>query len=358
MEIADVDPVEDEEEEQPKSHAIEFASGDGEVHSVDARAIFALSKTVRGMLETVRALPARGAPEASPIGLPNLTGRVMERAFDFCERHYENRSGVGQPAAADGLGSPMRTRPRGASCRHNRRPPAGDPRPGGELDGLSVDEVFDLLDAAEYLDIEPLRRAACEHIGSLVRGNTPEEIRRNFGLSPGALLPPLSTDRFAAPTTQVYPRGSRSRRRSASARRTRGVSRTSDPEAGGRDALGLSSLSVKKAQPAEIACRNLPPPHLPHSRPSARAQGKARAPIQLCNRHPLSPLPARCVGNDASPIPHPTRRDPETCRRASRRPRHPGARCPPQLPPQPSSPWWTSRRWCPKTWPSSSRSGC
>lgn len=44
-------------------------------------------------------------------------------------------------------------------------------------------ELFSLAIAANYLEIKPLLIHACGDIAKLIKGKTPDEIRRNFGIT-------------------------------------------------------------------------------------------------------------------------------------------------------------------------------
>lgn len=49
-----------------------------------------------------------------------------------------------------------------------------------DIDDLEV--VFDIIMAANYLDIKSLLDLSCAKIATLIRGKTPEEIRKTFNI--------------------------------------------------------------------------------------------------------------------------------------------------------------------------------
>lgn len=48
--------------------------------------------------------------------------------------------------------------------------------------GIDLDSVFDIINAANYLDIKPLLDLACSKIASTMKGKSAEEIRTIFNL--------------------------------------------------------------------------------------------------------------------------------------------------------------------------------
>ena len=47
----------------------------------------------------------------------------------------------------------------------------------------SIEELYELIKAADYMDIQPLHELACARVASMIRGKNPIEIRRILGLS-------------------------------------------------------------------------------------------------------------------------------------------------------------------------------
>ena len=48
---------------------------------------------------------------------------------------------------------------------------------------LDQDVIFDLILAANYMDIKPLLDLTCATVASMIKGKTPEEIRRTFNIA-------------------------------------------------------------------------------------------------------------------------------------------------------------------------------
>ena len=50
------------------------------------------------------------------------------------------------------------------------------------INGIELDNIFDLINAANYMDIPPLLDLACAKIASLMKGKTSQEIRTMFNI--------------------------------------------------------------------------------------------------------------------------------------------------------------------------------
>jgi S-phase kinase-associated protein 1 len=50
------------------------------------------------------------------------------------------------------------------------------------VDDLTQDELFEIILAANYLEVKTLLTLACAKVASLMKGKTPEEIRKKFGI--------------------------------------------------------------------------------------------------------------------------------------------------------------------------------
>jgi len=52
------------------------------------------------------------------------------------------------------------------------------------LDKMQLDDLFDVLNAANFLDITTLLNAGCLRIANMISDDTPEQLRVRFGLAP------------------------------------------------------------------------------------------------------------------------------------------------------------------------------
>jgi len=116
-----------------------------------------MSQTIKNMLEDLGGT----APEV-PIPLHNVTTKVLNKVVEYCNYHVEN------PVKADEKREDKRT----------------DDIIPWDKNFCSVDQatLFELILAANYLDIKPLLDLTCKTVANMIKGKTPEEIRKTFNI--------------------------------------------------------------------------------------------------------------------------------------------------------------------------------
>jgi len=120
-----------------------------------------MSVTIKNMLEDMADLASD-----SPIPLPNVTGKILEQVIRYCEYHHTHPT-VG-----------------GDEKKDEKRT---DDIVGWDLDlsnSLKNDQptLFELILAANYLDIKSLLDLTCKTVANMIKGKTPEEIRKTFNI--------------------------------------------------------------------------------------------------------------------------------------------------------------------------------
>ncbi|CAM8917304.1 unnamed protein product [Rhodiola kirilowii] len=132
------------------SKKITLKSSDGESFEVDE--IVALeSQTIKHMIEDDCA--------DNGIPLPNVTSRILAKVIEYCKKHVES----------------VKTETAGA---------ADDDLKAWDTDFVKVDQatLFDLILAANYLNIKSLLDLTCQTVADMIKGKTPEEIRKTFNI--------------------------------------------------------------------------------------------------------------------------------------------------------------------------------
>eukprot|EP00261_Vitis_vinifera_P017219 XP_010646804.1 PREDICTED: SKP1-like protein 1A isoform X3 [Vitis vinifera] len=122
-------------------------SSDGMFFYVDV-AVAMESQTIKHMIED------RCADNAIP--LPNVTSKILARVIEYCKKHVET------PKAEEHA--------------------VNDELRAWDADFVKVDQatLFDLILAANYLDIKSLLDLTCQTVADMIKGKTPSEIRKTF----------------------------------------------------------------------------------------------------------------------------------------------------------------------------------
>ncbi|CAE6442298.1 unnamed protein product [Rhizoctonia solani] len=137
-----------------------LVTSDNEQFNVD-KDVAERSVLIKNMLEDV-------GESDQPIPLPNVSSSVLKKVLEYCEHHRAE---------------PLPT----AETDNN----ADDPRKRqvseiGEWDQkfIQVDQemLFEIILAANYLDIKALLDVGCKTVANMIKGKTPEEIRKLFNI--------------------------------------------------------------------------------------------------------------------------------------------------------------------------------
>ncbi|CAO3692204.1 unnamed protein product [Umbelopsis ramanniana] len=99
----------------------------------------------------------------APIPLPNVTAKILKKVIDWCEHHRSD---------------PV-----------SQQEEVNDRKRLTEIDEwdqkfMEVDQetLFEIILAANYLDIKPLLDIGCKTVANMIKGKSPEEIRRTFNI--------------------------------------------------------------------------------------------------------------------------------------------------------------------------------
>ncbi|RKP09430.1 E3 ubiquitin ligase SCF complex Skp subunit [Thamnocephalis sphaerospora] len=101
------------------------------------------------------------------IPLPNVTGKVLSKVIEYCEQHKNDPL----PDADDGQDEYARVRSSDDISEWDKK----------YMD-VDQDTIFDVILAANYLDIRPLLDLGCKTIANMIKGKTTEQIRELFGI--------------------------------------------------------------------------------------------------------------------------------------------------------------------------------
>ncbi|KAG8076411.1 hypothetical protein GUJ93_ZPchr0006g45070 [Zizania palustris] len=131
---------------------ITLKSSDGEEFDVD-EAVAMESQTIRHMIEDDCA--------DNGIPLPNVNSKILSKVIEYCNKHVHAAS---KPSANNST--------------------SGEDLKNWDADFVKVDQatLFDLILAANYLNIKGLLDLTCQTVADMIKGKTPEEIRKTFNI--------------------------------------------------------------------------------------------------------------------------------------------------------------------------------
>ncbi|KAH0720567.1 SKP1-like protein 1B [Solanum tuberosum] len=128
---------------------IVLRSSDGETFEVD-EAVALESPTIKHMIED-------DCTDTS-ISLPNVTSKILVKVIEYCKRHVEVPKAEDKTAEVD-----LKT---------------------FDAEFVKVDQstLYDLMLAANYLNIKSLLDLTCQTVADMIKGKTPEEISKTFDI--------------------------------------------------------------------------------------------------------------------------------------------------------------------------------
>ncbi|XP_020801245.1 S-phase kinase-associated protein 1 [Drosophila serrata] len=143
---------------------IKLQSSDGEVFETDAETA-KCSKTIRALLEDC-CLEAESA-ENPIIPLPNVNSMILNKVLIWANHHKADLDLADDNEEEEDELNPLTV------------------LSPWDVEFLAVDQgtLFELILAANYLDIQKLLNATCQTVANMIKGHTVEEIRQTFHIA-------------------------------------------------------------------------------------------------------------------------------------------------------------------------------
>ena len=140
---------------------IKLRSSDSEIFEVDVE-IAKMSETIKTLLEDC----CLNGNDKEPIPLPDVNAAILRKVIEWSNHHKDD-----PPPPVD---------------EENREKRTDDIEPYDQ-EFLKVDQrtLFELISAAHYLDIKGLLDVTCKTVANMIKGKTPEEIRKTFNIKNG-----------------------------------------------------------------------------------------------------------------------------------------------------------------------------
>lgn len=138
---------------------IKLRSSDGEVFQVDLNDIKSLV-TINTMIED---LGVNEEDEEETIPLPNVNAHILKKIIEWATYHKDD-----PPVPND----------------DEEREKRSDDICNWDMEFVNVDQgtLFELILAANYLDIKGLLNLTCKTVANMIRDKSPEDIRQMFNI--------------------------------------------------------------------------------------------------------------------------------------------------------------------------------
>mmetsp|Transcript_24732 Transcript_24732/g.32296 ORF Transcript_24732/g.32296 Transcript_24732/m.32296 type:complete len:185 (+) Transcript_24732:133-687(+) len=151
--------VKETEDSTEDSRTVHLVSQEGDSFDV-AVSVAKMSELVKTMIDD----DAEDDAEPQEIPLPNVKGTVLAKVIEFC-RHYKEDPMVE-------IEKPLKSANMHEVVQE------------WYADFVHVEQelLFELILAANYMDIKPLLDLTCATVASMIKGKTPEEIRKTFNI--------------------------------------------------------------------------------------------------------------------------------------------------------------------------------
>ncbi|GMH43073.1 hypothetical protein BSKO_10995 [Bryopsis sp. KO-2023] len=138
-----------------ESRNIKLKSSDNECFEVP-EAVAIKSETIKNMIEDIQEV------ENHPVPLPNVKSPILSKVIEYCKYHVEAQE-----------------------KDENDKPKKGEEEVKGwdqEYMKVDLNTLYELILAANYLNIKDLLDLCCQTVANMIRGRTPEEIRKLFNI--------------------------------------------------------------------------------------------------------------------------------------------------------------------------------
>ena len=132
---------------------IKLESSDGQIFEIDFE-IAQKSETIKNMIQDL------GDDNEEAIPFPNVTGEVLGKVIDWMTVVNEEKDEKGEQYVVDDDFENAYFNP--------------------EI--VSQELLFSIILAANYMDLKSLLDRSCKTVANMIKGKTPEEIRKTFNI--------------------------------------------------------------------------------------------------------------------------------------------------------------------------------
>ncbi|KAJ9154929.1 S-phase kinase-associated protein 1 [Pleurostoma richardsiae] len=105
------------------------------------------------------------AVEAQAIPIPNVNEAVLRKVIEWCQHHRND---------------PLQS---GDEDNDNRKKTTDIDEWDQKFMQVDQEMLFEIILASNYLDIKPLLDVGCKTVANMIKGKSPEEIRKTFNIT-------------------------------------------------------------------------------------------------------------------------------------------------------------------------------
>jgi len=138
---------------------IKLQSNDQHLIEVDQQ-VAERSLLIKNMLEDLG-----DAAVGQTIPIPNVTEPVLRKVIEWCEHHRNDPPSTGE------------------DDNDNRKKTTEIEEWDQKYMQVDQEMLFEIILASNYLDIKPLLDVGCKTVANMIKGKSPEEIRKTFNIT-------------------------------------------------------------------------------------------------------------------------------------------------------------------------------
>eukprot|EP00439_Symbiodinium_sp_Y106_P059245 s723_g8.t1 len=150
----------------PEGDKVQLKSSQGEIFEVEPE-VACMSTLVKNMVED------SGTDEEIP--LPNVKTAILSKVIDYCKYHKDRSliRALSQDNPPEEIQKPLKS---------TNLVECGVSEWDNEYVNIEQEVLFELILAANYLDIKSLLDLTCAKVASMIKGKNTEEIRKQFNI--------------------------------------------------------------------------------------------------------------------------------------------------------------------------------
>ena len=139
---------------------VKLQSNDQAILTVD-RIVAERSMLIRNLIEDL----GDDAVATQPIPIPNVNEAVLRKVVEWCEHHRNDAQQSGE------------------DDNDNRKKTTDIEEWDQKFMQVDQEMLFEIILASNYLDIKALLDVGCKTVANMIKGKSPEEIRKTFNIT-------------------------------------------------------------------------------------------------------------------------------------------------------------------------------